>query len=167
MSVTTLRHLRSDNLVYRPTKLEENLIFKFVWIKSTLSVLQQFEHNYNVVLTYCENYTMMLLKCHCIMPFSILQSCVLTPFMSFSVHQNSLKIAINTSRNMYRQFSIHGRVRFIGNKIIQVFQPRERCTMFKSTTRSLRVVYSVTITKPERGISFNFQPSSIVGYKVW
>lgn len=71
MSVTTLRYLRSDHLVYHPTKLEENLMLKFVWIKRVLSVLYQSEHNYDVILTYCENYTMMLLKCRCILPFAI------------------------------------------------------------------------------------------------
>jgi hypothetical protein len=77
--VTTLRNVvsnnltmsASDKLVYHSTNLEENLILKAVWIPKILSVLYQSEHNDNMVLTYGGNYTTMLLKYHCILPFAI------------------------------------------------------------------------------------------------
>ena len=42
--------------------------------------------------------------------------------MSFSKQWVSLKMAINNSRNMWEWFTIHRQVKFVGNKLIHVYQ---------------------------------------------
>jgi len=42
--------------------------------------------------------------------------------MSFSKHWISLKMAINNSRNMWEWFTIHEQVKFVGNKLLHVYQ---------------------------------------------
>lgn len=61
--------------------------------------------------------------------------------MSFSKHQCSLKMAMNNSRNMWKWFTIHGQMQFVGNKLILVYQLHRGGTI-------LRVLQHVSVIIP-------------------
>jgi hypothetical protein len=57
--------------------------------------------------------------------------------MYFSIEWCSLRMAINKSRNMQQWFSIHGQVKFVGNKLI-IYSPikltkQHRQTVFENS----------------------------------